>query len=418
MKKNFIFLVLLLCVFLVSSCRSDETTSTPVEKKTTESPQPQEEFATIEIVAQGRTSYENIEVAIFIAENVSLPFVSLQNNGQSAKINVKEYIGKTLRVEAFEKYADGTKKKVSKTVDVTIEKNKVNTVKLEIEAKKIYDADIKVYKNDAPLPRVKVYAINSTESHLLSLVNVSGSSALSGKLNVTTGKDGIAKFSNLSTKLGEKYIFLVVTREPVVGSGIKGEYQRVDLVLDGTKKEGTITISSTVFSVNITSSENLNGVTVGLYPNEQSAAYNILPTYYVVLGDGKTTVDFENIMQGDYFLRVFNNENCITSDIIPITVERNKSGVKNVTVERKTELTLRNASPNPYNVKLVNSKGSEVIFKMEGNSRNKVLLPLGSTSVEVTQISGYLIYPTKEKYNKNLQCGVTNALCFPEDRCK
>ncbi|MEC5394697.1 hypothetical protein [Bergeyella sp. RCAD1439] len=309
---------------------------------------------------------------------------------------------------------------VSKTEYITVEKNKNSVVTITIEAKKIYDADIKVDKNKTPLPGVKVYALDELQKNaLIPLIQLGGSKALSGATSVTTGNDGIARFSNLPTgALNNKYFFVVVTREPVIGAGINGAYEMISLTMDGTKQTGNITIESNSFSVNISSVDSPKGLTVGLYKDETLASLGMLPAYSKTLEDGES-VKFEDIEPGNYFLRASDNQSCRTSEIVPITIGKNTSTSKTLSVETKSGLILKNASLNPYNVKISDSKGHTMTFKMEGNTSKNVLLPIGTASIEVTQVSGYLIYPTKEKFNQKIECKkVPGTLCFPSDRCK
>lgn len=78
-------------------------------------------------------------------------------------------------------------------------------------------------------------------------------------------------------------------------------------------------------------------------------------------------------------------------------------------------LRFENYSSNPYSVTI--NYGH--VFRMEGRTYGEISgFDKGDYVVDVKQLSGYLIYPTEERYNVNLPCNGKALFQFPSSMVK
>lgn len=72
-------------------------------------------------------------------------------------------------------------------------------------------------------------------------------------------------------------------------------------------------------------------------------------------------------------------------------------------------LTLKSTSSNPYRIFI----NGDPIIDLQGYGNKSYTLPVGTFTVRVLQLSGYLIYPTDKTYSATIVCGATTEVIFP-----
>jgi len=106
-----------------------------------------------------------------------------------------------------------------------------------------------------------------------------------------------------------------------------------------------------------------------------------------------------------------NNANSIFTTASPLTLNTNNE--VNVIMSGTGNVRLESTSTNPYQVYI----NGVPVFEMSGGSTREIyFMPIGSYSIRILQLSGYLIYPTDETYTVILGCGHTKEVIFPQTR--
>ncbi len=73
-------------------------------------------------------------------------------------------------------------------------------------------------------------------------------------------------------------------------------------------------------------------------------------------------------------------------------------------------MRLNSTSSNPYRIYI---NGNAVLDMQGGSVQYWNYLPVGTYTVRVLQLSGYVLYPTDKTYSVNITCGYTTAVTFP-----
>lgn len=378
---------------------------------------PAKDFATINVSATGRDSYDNITIYAYTSSTVAMGYKTLSKDGK-ASFDVSEYIGKTITLKAVEKDGTATISHPNE-VSVVVEKNKEHNVSISIPKKKEYNATITVIKDGKPLANTKVYALNLLEYPVKKIsIPLTGSEALKDILNVTTNANGQAAFKAIpATELLKKYYFVVITQESNLQQSHQGMFYETVLELDGTEQTGKIEFKSTPLLVNIVSNKNLSNTKVHLYRLPPNLTYS-KPIYTTSISN--KVAKFDDISSGAYYLYTTTDGECLgTAELVKINVEKEIENKANLSLYSGGLLKLTNKSSNPYTVKVTDVKGTVQTFVMQGNSVKDVgVEEVGKVTISVKQNSGYILYPTEESFSKTMSCGGTVSQCFPSDRCQ
>jgi len=344
--------------------------------------------ATAKITVSGVTNGIKVIVAnsTFKSSHVAVKEATVSNG--TATIDVSEYIGRKLYfiVEKDNEY-------LSTEVEKTIAEGD-NTIALTATAKD-YTVKIKVVNNGTAVSGKKVYAADSYTFQALSYGLKTGNgneNLLTSTKNATTNAQGIATFSDFRpTYNNQKYTFFVVTSSSPY-------YKEVELTLDGTAKESTITLvgsQTQTRKVNVEffvrdSNEYLNNVKITI--EGQTKSTNTIGSVkgYVVfeLEQNKSfsytaTTPCGHTKTGSFTTNAYSN-------IVQVTLNT----TENCNNQAKGTLIIKNNSKNPYTVKVGSST-----FVMEGKTTKTLEVALETYTVSWKQNSGYAFYPTEGSYD-------------------
>ena len=344
--------------------------------------------ATAKITVSGVTNGVKVIVATstFKSSHVAVKEATVSNG--SATIDVSEYIGRKLYfiVEKDNEY-------LSTEVEKTIAEGD-NTIALTATAKD-YTVKIKVVSNGTAVSGKKVYAADSYTFQALSYGLKTGNgneNLLTSTKNATTNAQGIATFSDFRpTYNNQKYTFFVVTSSSPY-------YKEVELAIDGTAKESTITLAGSqaqTRKVNVEflvrdSNEYLNNVKITI--EGQTKSTNTIGSVkgYVVfeLEQNKSfsytaTTPCGHTKTGSFTTNAYSN-------MVQVTLNT----TENCNNQAKGTLIIKNTSKNPYTVKVGNST-----FVMEGKTTRTFEVALETYTVSWKQNSGYAFYPTEGSYD-------------------
>ena len=340
--------------------------------------------ATAKITVSGVTNGVKVIVATstFKSSHVAVKEATVSNG--TATIDVSEYIGRKLYfiVEKDNEY-------LSTEVEKTIAEGD-NTIALTATAKD-YTVKIKVVNNGTAVSGKKVYAADSYTFQALSYGLKTGNgneNLLTSTKNATTNAQGIATFSDFRpTYNNQKYTFFVVTSSSPY-------YKEVELAIDGTAKESTITLAGSqaqTRKVNVEffvrdSNEYLNNVKITI--EGQTKSTNTIGSVkgYVVfeLEQNKSfsytaTTPCGHTKTGSFTTNAYSN-------IVQVTLNT----TENCNNQAKGTLIIKNNSKNPYTVKVGSST-----FVMEGKTTKTLEVALETYTVSWKQNSGYMFYPTE-----------------------
>lgn len=344
--------------------------------------------ATAKITVSGVTNGIKVIVAnsTFKSSHIAVKEATVSNG--TATIDVSEYIGRKLYfiVEKDNEY-------LSTEVEKTIAEGD-NTIALTATAKD-YTVKIKVVSNGAAVSGKKVYAADSYTFQALSYGLKTGNgneNLLTSTKNATTNAQGIATFSDFRpTYNNQKYTFFVVTSSSPY-------YKEVELAIDGTAKESTITLAGSqaqTRKVNVEffvrdSNEYLNNVKITI--EGQTKSTNTIGSVkgYVVfeLEQNKSfsytaTTPCGHTKTGSFTTNAYSN-------IVQVTLNT----TENCNNQAKGTLIIKNNSKNPYTVKVGSST-----FVMEGKTTKTLEVALETYTVSWKQNSGYAFYPTEGSYD-------------------
>ncbi len=103
-----------------------------------------------------------------------------------------------------------------------------------------------------------------------------------------------------------------------------------------------------------------------------------------------------------------NNVNGSVTTVSPLNKgERNSV---NTILTSTGNIRLNSTSSNPYRIYI---NGNAILDMQGGAVQYWNYLPVGTYTVRVLQLSGYILYPTDKTYSVNITCGNTTAVTFP-----
>lgn len=368
-----------------------KTTKRTLTKTSSNSTAPAAKKATAKITVSGVTNGIKVIVAnsTFKSSHVAVKEATVSNG--SATIDVSEYIGRKLYfiVEKDNEY-------LSTEVEKTIAEGD-NTIALTATAKD-YTVKIKVVNNGTAVSGKKVYAATSLSfdgiKYLITLSKGDESKITPSLVKVvTTNEQGIATFENLRPEVSNlnKYTFFVVTSSSPY-------YKEVELAIDGTAKESTITLAGSqaqTRKVNVEflvrdSNEYLNNVKITIEGQTKSTN---------TIGSVKGYVVFELEQNKSFSYTAttpcgHTKTGSFTTNAYSNTVQVTLNTTENCNNQAKGTLIIKNNSKNPYTVKVGSST-----FVMEGKTTRTFEVALKTYTVSWKQNSGYAFYPTEGSYD-------------------
>ena len=368
-----------------------KTTKRTLTKTSSNSTAPAAKKATAKITVSGVTNGIKVIVAnsTFKSSHVAVKEATVSNG--SATIDVSEYIGRKLYfiVEKDNEY-------LSTEVEKTIAEGD-NTIALTATAKD-YTVKIKVVNNGTAVSGKKVYAATSLSfdgiKYLITLSKGDESKITPSLVKVvTTNEQGIATFENLRPEVSNlnKYTFFVVTSSSPY-------YKEVELAIDGTAKESTITLDGSqaqTRKVNVEflvrdSNEYLNNVKITIEGQTKSTN---------TIGSVKGYVVFELEQNKSFSYTAttpcgHTKTDSFTTNAYSNMVQVTLNTTENCNNQAKGTLIIKNTSKNPYTVKVGSST-----FVMEGKTTRTFEVALETYTVSWKQNSGYAFYPTEGSYD-------------------
>ena len=360
-----------------------KTTKRTLTKTSSNSTVPAAKKATVKITVSGVTNGAKVIVAnsTFKSSHISVKEAAVSNG--SATIDVSEYIGRKLYfiVEKDNEY-------LSTEVEKTIAEGD-NTIALTATAKD-YTVKIKVVNNGTAVSGKKVYAADSHTFQALSYGLKTGNgneNLLTSTKNATTNAQGIATFSDFRpTYNNQKYTFFVVTSSSPY-------YKEVELAIDGTAKESTITLvgsQTQTRKVNVEflvrdSNEYLNNVKITIEGQTKSTnkGYVVFELEQNKSFSYTATTPCGHTKTGSFTTNAY-------SSIVQVTLNT----TENCNNQAKGTLIIKNNSKNPYTVKVGSST-----FVMEGKTTKTFEVALETYTVSWKQNSVYTFYPTEGSYD-------------------
>jgi len=175
-----------------------------------------------------------------------------------------------------------------------------------------------------------------------------------------------------------------------------------------TSSGGSDTPAGTALQITVSDAGGvLPGASVTLYPSQTSLQYQTnaiasLPT------NSSGVATFSNLQPEQYYWLALDGCEAGTGTIIASS---------NVTTHASTgllstgTLVFTNTSSNPYEVKV---NGVVAYPSLAGGVTETLVYQLAEAySIEVIQISGYVLYPTDKTYTGTLGCGATLTTTFP-----
>ena len=329
---------------------------------------------------------ENGKVYLIVQGKKEL--LDITKAGDNIVVSIKDEDGKTTKriVEKDNEYLSTEVEKIIAEGD--------NTIALTATAKD-YTVKIKVVNNGTAVSGKKVYATDSYTFQALSYGLKTGNgneNLLTSTKNATTNAQGIATFSDFRpTYNNQKYTFFVVTSSSPY-------YKEVELAIDGTAKESTITLAGSqaqTRKVNVEvwvrdSNEYLNNVKITI--EGQTKSTNTIGSVkgYVVfeLEQNKSfsytaTTPCGHTKTGSFTTNAYSN-------MVQVTLNT----TENCNNQAKGTLIIKNNSKNPYTVKVGSST-----FVMEGKTTRTFEVALETYTVSWKQNSGYAFYPTEGSYD-------------------
>lgn len=415
--KNQLLLLLSILTLIFNSCSKDEnsivTEENSVTTEETNIPNDNEnntetKLSTLNIKLSGRTVYDEIYVSIRLGENNNLlEALEKVNNDGTISFNVEPYINQNLTVKVHEKIGDVTPVLDGTTQIKTILENE-NNLTINIPLANVYEAKIKITTDGVAKQGVTVYAIDSfLFSGLKPLIERQGSSIFTDVENEVTNSEGFVEFKNLNVLSGTKYHFVIITKEPTSAISLDGRYEEIIINLDGKLKEGTINIESELTgTVSIDLSDiSKTGILVEVYDENENIVYSKTST--------SSTVNITDIALGTYDIFASKLSECVFAEQkTRIIVSENQNNP--VIIKFRKSLKLINESNNPYTVTITDSKNSETVSIIEGNSEKEFNLPPGVTKINVKQNSGFIFFATENDFIITLDCNQKSEQSFPE----
>lgn len=381
-----------------------KTTKRTLTKTSSNSTAPAAKKATAKITVSGVTNGIKVIVAnsTFKSSHVAVKEATVSNG--TATIDVSEYIGRKLYfiVEKDNEY-------LSAEVEKTIAEGD-NTIALTATAKD-YTVKIKVVNNGTAVSGKKVYATDSYSfdgiKYLITLSRGDESKITPSLVKVvTTNGQGIATFENLRPEVSNlnKYTFFVVTNESPY-------YKQVELTLDGTAKESTISLQGNNNNGgNNNGSGNNNGGNNNS-PSEREITFSVLYRNGKPAKDAEMTINGKTLTtdeEGNVKFKLPNQGN------FPYVVESPCGALKRGTFDNSYGATLVWLENEVGIITLVNNSGNNYpyyatvngkTYTIEGGESYDVEVPLGKIyTVSYKQKSGYALYATTGWKQVTISC--------------
>ncbi len=158
-----------------------------------------------------------------------------------------------------------------------------------------------------------------------------------------------------------------------------------------------------------------SGATVKLYSSQSDMKSDVNQIESTMTSDATGKVKFNGLSNIKYYWSAekgcMNNVYGTNTTTSPLTLNVNNE--VNVIMSGTGTFQFICSSNNPYRIYL---NGIHA-FDINGNSIiDSDIMPTGSYSVRVLQLSGYLVYPTDETYNVTLDCGESQSILFPQTK--
>jgi hypothetical protein len=181
-------------------------------------------------------------------------------------------------------------------------------------------------------------------------------------------------------------------------------------ILSSCKKEPTPTSLELTFKDVLGNS--VSGASVKLYSSQTDWNNGSNQVGTTQFSDATGKVNFNDLSNIKYYW--FAEKDCINNVNGSVTttsaLTANLNNTLNVILSSTGTLKFINTSSNPYRIYI----NGTVAFDMNGGTTQyKYYMPIGSYSLRVLQISGYVIYPTDMTYTGTLSCGFTLIATFP-----
>lgn len=381
-----------------------KTTKRTLTKTSSNSTAPAAKKATAKITVSGVTNGIKVIVAnsTFKSSHVAVKEATVSNG--TATIDVSEYIGRKLYfiVKKDNEY-------LSAEVEKTIAEGD-NTIALTATAKD-YTVKIKVVNNGTAVSGKKVYATASHNfdgiKYLITLSKGDESKITPSLVKVvTTNGQGIATFENLRPEVSNlnKYTFFVVTNESPY-------YKQIELTLDGTAKESTISLQGNNNNGgNNNGSGNNNGGNNNS-PSEREITFSVLYRNGKPAKDAEMTINGKTLTtdeEGNVKFKLPNQGN------FPYVVESPCGALKRGTFDNSYGATLVWLENEVGIITLVNNSGNNYpyyatvngkTYTIEGGESYDVEVPLGKIyTVSYKQKSGYALYATTGWKQVTISC--------------
>lgn len=381
-----------------------KTTKRTLTKTSSNSTAPAAKKATAKITVSGVTNGIKVIVAnnTFKSSHVAVKEATVSNG--TATIDVSEYIGRKLYfiVEKDNEY-------LSTEVEKTIAEGD-NAIALTATAKD-YTVKIKVVNNGTAVSGKKVYTADSYSfdgiKYLITLSRGDESKITPSLVKVvTTNGQGIATFENLRPEVSNlnKYTFFVVTNESPY-------YKQVELTLDGTAKESTISLQGNNNNGgNNNGSGNNNGGNNNS-PSEREITFSVLYRNGKPAKDAEMTINGKTLTtdeEGNVKFKLPNQGN------FPYVVESPCGALKRGTFDNSYGATLVWLENEVGIITLVNNSGNNYpyyatvngkTYTIEGGESYDVEVPLGKIyTVSYKQKSGYALYATTGWKQVTISC--------------
>jgi hypothetical protein len=177
----------------------------------------------------------------------------------------------------------------------------------------------------------------------------------------------------------------------------------------GCKKESSTELELTVTDNN---GNIVSNATVSLYPSATDLINRTNPITSSKFTDNNGKVVFSGLTSMKYYW--FAESGCLNNYNSSVTttssIPSNTRTSLNTIISGTGTLRFVNNSSNPYKIFI---NGLYQFDVNGGQAKNVNYSLVGSYTVRVLQISGYLLYPTDQTYNGVLTCGATLTTTFP-----
>lgn len=185
------------------------------------------------------------------------------------------------------------------------------------------------------------------------------------------------------------------------------------LLFSNCSKKGSSTPADTALKINVTDNFSLPaaGATINLY-SSQAGWLNQTGLIRSATSDGSGSATITGLSPAVYYWRI--TKGCLTNENGTITSNALTANITNtvtVMLQNVGTLKLVNTSTDSYKVYV---NGVLTINSMPGNMIQLLTnAPIGSYTIRVVQLSGYIGIPRDETFTGTLVCGGTLSTTFP-----